>query len=876
MSRLTIDPVPSGYNLTKINENFDKIEAVINDELLHRVNTNNDVPNSLEVDLDANSRRIYNLPAPISGGEPIRLKDLFGDTTELLKGPKIQHIIATENQTLFTLTNSYTPGTDSMYVFRNGIYLTSNEYVETSSNSVTINESANAGDVYSFVPVAVSAGAGGGSSDTNGTNVGTGTGVYKTKSGNTLQFKTIKSGGNISISATTDEITIAGTAGSTTAQSVGTGAPVYKQTVGDTFQFRSIVGGNNVSVVNNPNDITISATAANVTASNLGSTGEGVFSTKVGDDLRFKRLVAGSNVTLSNDSNTITINSSGGGGGSSGIKIVAATDSLGAQQALLDDSWPVRLQDNLRASGADANVVGVGINGFSYYRANTDTTAFNGKTMRQVIIENNPAIVLVALGFNDAVMGVDGRSLAQIQADALDFYSAIRAALPSAKIIYLSQLPYDSTHGAPATLINRQVLPFHMKLPSTGILAGCYCSEIMADPCSSAVRTSYGTWVSLDTYIKGLSQIDANYTLPLWKASRLGLTGHDGLHYNAAGSVFLAAAVRKAFNTLPALTAVFPNLSNQNYPLFNDPDQIFTEMVTDNGIEWATIEPSTLANHTISHYGPWKAENAAAWFMPSKGSLTTSSRVYETGSTFVWQISGSQPLSQVYVSYNGGAWAAAHSSTDAKGDLLDAGVLPLSIVGSYVFRYKVKNEIYGPITLNVVIGGGVAWTDISGKPKFTTVASVANLVGGTQSVTSNFKTRIRFKQTNSVTSPGSYVTIGGNDANGATLNYDGNTNGAAFLRAQFTVLVTGGVTNQLYLCGFDVYENGVYQYSLQGTTYYPPGAGYAGEIGINFVGRFDHNTEIRPWIFGTGACTLQDSGSNGFGTYMAIEYLCAG
>lgn len=879
MSKLTIDPVPSGYNLTKINENFEKIETVINEQVLHRVNADNELPNSLETDIDANSRRIYNLPAPVSGGEPIRLKDLFGDTNELLKGPKIQHIIATEGQTLFILTNSYTPNTDSMYVFRNGVYQRPvTEFVETSSNSVTMTEAANAGDVYSFVPVAVAAGAGSGTGTTVGANVGTGSGVYKTKSGDTLQFKTLKSGGNISISATADEITIAGTSSSTTAQSIGTGAPVYKQTVGDTMQFRSIVAGSNVSVTTNANDVTISATAANVTASNLGATGEGVYSTKVGDDLRFKKLVAGSNVTLSSDSNSITINSTAsGGGGTGGIRIVAATDSLGAQQALLEESWPVKLEDYLRSSGTAVDVFGVGINGYTYYRANTDTTAFNGKTMRQVIIETSPAVVFAALGFNDAIMAADGRSLAQTQADALEFFSTIKAALPSTKIIYLSQLAYDNTHGAPATLVNRQVLPIHMQLPSTGLLAGCYGSEMLGDACTSTVRTRYGNWASLDTYIKGLSQIDGSYTLPLWKASRLGLTGHDGLHYNAAGNAFLAAAVRKSFLSLSALTTIFPNLSNQNFALFNDPDQLFSEMVADNGTEWVTVEPSTSANHTISHYGPWKAENAASWYLPSKGSLTTSTRTYVTGTPFVWKITDSQPLSQVYTSFNGGAWAAAHSPTDAKGDVLDAGNLPIAVAGSYTFRYKVKNEVYGPIVLDVTLGGGtVAWTNITGKPKFPSVASTSNIVGGSQFFPATTKTRIKFRQSSAVASPSSYVTVGGNDTVGASLLYNAITNGPAFLRAQFTILVTGGALNALYLCGFDVYENGVYQYSLQGTTHYPVAAGYAGEIGINFVGKFSQDTELRPWVYGTGTGTLADSGSIGFGSYMAIEYICAG
>lgn len=265
MSEINLNDVTSGYNLVKINNNFQTLERVINEELLHRVNADNN-PNNLQTDIDANSRHIYNLGKPTTGGEPIRVKDLFGDPGDLLGGPTIEHVTTVAGQTVIPLSTSYVVGSNSMYVFHNGEFLIKDtDYTETSTTSITIiNRTVDAGDVISFVPVVAVSGDGG-VSNTAGANIGTGVGVFSQKSGDTLLFKSIKQ---------------------------GTGT----------------------TITSNDNEVIISSEASSVTASNLGATGEGVFSAKVGSDLQFKKIKAGTNVTLSSDSNSVTINSSGGGG----------------------------------------------------------------------------------------------------------------------------------------------------------------------------------------------------------------------------------------------------------------------------------------------------------------------------------------------------------------------------------------------------------------------------------------------------------------------------------------------------------------------------------------------------------------------------------
>ena len=89
MTKIVLDTVSSGYNLGKINANFEKIEDQLNDKVLYRDNTSTPTePNELEQDLDLNSNRILNLPVPTSPTEPLRYGDITSDET----GATVQYV----------------------------------------------------------------------------------------------------------------------------------------------------------------------------------------------------------------------------------------------------------------------------------------------------------------------------------------------------------------------------------------------------------------------------------------------------------------------------------------------------------------------------------------------------------------------------------------------------------------------------------------------------------------------------------------------------------------------------------------------------------------------------------------------------------------
>ena len=67
--------INGGYNLSAIEENFNKVATALNEKVLYRDNPVGE-DNAVETDVDMNGKRIYNLPAPSLPSEPARLQDL--------------------------------------------------------------------------------------------------------------------------------------------------------------------------------------------------------------------------------------------------------------------------------------------------------------------------------------------------------------------------------------------------------------------------------------------------------------------------------------------------------------------------------------------------------------------------------------------------------------------------------------------------------------------------------------------------------------------------------------------------------------------------------------------------------------------------------
>ncbi|MBO9680921.1 MAG: SGNH/GDSL hydrolase family protein [Acidovorax sp.] len=378
-------------------------------------------------------------------------------------------------------------------------------------------------------------------------------------------------------------------------------------------------------------------------------------------------------------------------------KIVVLGDSLSAQQNLLAPAWPDLLQATLCASGEDVKVVNLSTNGYRFDLV-MNTATYGAATPAQKCVAEAPDLVILALGYNDA----NTYPLAQAQGHVTTLLGYLKANLPSAKIIYASETPYDKVHGTPGTLLNRHSLPAFFQLNAPGVLSGLYCSEMLGNSAQPNYQTVMGVWQSLDAFIKAQPQIDGHYEFPLWPCARLGLLGTDGLHLTDLGHKFMAGAARHAMGSLPAAKALFPQLGTQGDTKWNKWEMFFNAVLVDNGTEYVSSQNLEVGDvHFMHYYGPWNALLADTWYLRTHATHNASTPNYIRDGSQVWSVTGATPLAAVYTSFNNGPWNLQPRKTDVRGNFLDAGSFDDFPDGTYTLRYRVGDEVFPAVTLTV-------------------------------------------------------------------------------------------------------------------------------------------------------------------------------
>ena len=422
-----------------------------------------------------------------------------------------------------------------------------------------------------------------------------------------------------------------------------------------------------------------------------------------------------------------------------GKKIVVIGDSLSAQNVLFHNSWPTILEQNMRASDAPCTVYNLAVDGHTCYRANT-VVKFGANTAVVEAISLAPDIVIVMLGFNDAITAVDGRNLTQIKADALTMFTTLRAGLPNAKILYASELAYDSVNftvtASTCNAVTKGVVPYLFQFLPSGVNAGNFCTEMLGTAMSSAKKTLLETWFSFDVYVKALSQIDASFTMNYWRIARLGCVLPDGLHLNFVGSMLEAGYIQKGIANLSFVSTLFPKLVNQNYPVWNDPDTLFTTTLGASGSGW-TYTPTGIAEYFVIQAGErfqlYPFDDS--WFLPYHtrftlaplgSDQTTTAVTNDSNSYFSWTCLNGPPLAQINIAIDGaGSYTGLGNYTNGEGfgQGVGTGLSTTLSTGSHTIRYSISSQLgpieaYGPYTF--VINAAVPLTIGTGGTGSTT------------------------------------------------------------------------------------------------------------------------------------------------------------
>lgn len=240
-------------------------------------------------------------------------------------------------------------------------------------------------------------------------------------------------------------------------------------------------------------------------------------------------------------------------------RVVIVGDSLMSQEPTINLGVGYMLEAWIK-SATPVEVINLSMAGLTFYQAGM-TPFFGTKTVLQKVIDLAPDVVVVSLGMNDHMSNIDGsRTVVQIKVDALDFFTYLRSALPSAKIIFGGQ---NIAHApvAVATLINDQIIPAHQTTATSGLLHGVYCQDILSQPVSADTKTKIGNTRDLNIYVNGLASITSSFSMDVFAMHRVGVSSPDRLHMRPIGHAMMAGFIAEHF----LATNVFPELRALNW-----------------------------------------------------------------------------------------------------------------------------------------------------------------------------------------------------------------------------------------------------------------------------------------------------------------------
>lgn len=406
------------------------------------------------------------------------------------------------------------------------------------------------------------------------------------------------------------------------------------------------------------------------------------------------------------------------------VRIAVVGDSLSAQNYAMAPSWPTLVQSALRCSQVNAKLFNFAVPGSTFHLANTDVN--EGATQVEKALSVSPHIIIVALGLNETLNAVGSRTLAQMRADATTLFTTLRAGAPSARIIYLRELAYDSVNfpNPAVELFNKGTLGCYFQKKTSGILASCFTVELLGDSVSSLHKARFDSWIQFDSFIASNSGYwDVWGALDLFRIHRLGGAVHDMLHLTAAGQVLMRGYVMKALKHA-SLATILPGLTKNPTGDANDPDQVFTSTFDRNVADKGWSYSGNNANALGVVDSLWATLRPHNWYLPRDVKWRYShggEKILRlgVGDVFTRSLEGARPNTVVEVSVDGGAFVSGVDLTNALGIQISGQVAEglVAYAGkTTVFRYKVGGVVLDPLALTIESVGTTGLTIIDATP----------------------------------------------------------------------------------------------------------------------------------------------------------------
>lgn len=121
MTDIVLNNIGSGFNRSRINNNFDVLEEVVNNGIVHLEGGNN----IMRQNLDMNSKRLLNLPDPEGLGDPVPyglLLELLADSGAAVTSPLVQpRQVGDGATTTFTTPSTKQVGASFFFVYLDGV-----------------------------------------------------------------------------------------------------------------------------------------------------------------------------------------------------------------------------------------------------------------------------------------------------------------------------------------------------------------------------------------------------------------------------------------------------------------------------------------------------------------------------------------------------------------------------------------------------------------------------------------------------------------------------------------------------------------------------------------------------------------------------------